>query len=101
MDKQFIGRCKAGKYENQIEIGFTIDDLRKLKESLNDKGWVNIRVNKGKESGKVYAEIVKFDSFDVKNNQPKQTSYQAGRVDNTVTYKQPEIVSTTNDDLPF
>jgi hypothetical protein len=83
MNKQFIGRCKAGKYENQVEIGFTIDDLRKLEESLNEKGWVNIRINKGKESGKVYAEIVPSGNI------------PSGTKANTVTYKQPEIVSTT------
>jgi len=57
-DKKFIGNTKAGKYPDQIEIGLQQKDIDLLQSSLNEKGWVNVRVNKGKESGKPYAEIV-------------------------------------------
>jgi hypothetical protein len=57
MEKVFVGRCKEGKYPDQIEIGLTKDDLLKLQENLSDKGWVNLRLNKGKTSGKPYLEI--------------------------------------------
>ena len=58
MEKNFVGRCKPGKYPDQIEIGFTKDDLDKMYAALNEKGWMNTRVNKGKESGKPYMEII-------------------------------------------
>jgi len=67
MEKKFIGNTKAGKYPDQVEIGLQLKDIDMLKASLNDKGWVNIRVNKGKESGKPYAEIVQA------TGQPKAT----------------------------
>ncbi len=58
--KKFIGRSKLGKYENQVDIGLQQKDIDLLEESLRNggTGWVNIRVNKGKDSGKPYAEIV-------------------------------------------
>ena len=57
-DKIFIGNCKAGKYPDQVEIGFTKDHIALLTKHLNEKGWVNARLNKGKDSGKPYLEIV-------------------------------------------
>lgn len=57
-DKKFIGRCKPGKYEDQVEIGLTRDDIEKLSNNLNEKGWVNVRVSKSKEKGTPYAEII-------------------------------------------
>lgn len=57
-DKKFIGRTKEGKYPDQVEIGLQQKDIDLLIANINDKGYVNIRVNKGKESGKPYAEIV-------------------------------------------
>lgn len=57
-DKNFVGRCKPGKYEDQVEIGFTRDDIQKLFDALNENGWTNLRVSKGKTSGKPYAEII-------------------------------------------
>jgi hypothetical protein len=59
-DKKFVGRSKPGKYPDQVEIGLQQKDLDLLQESLTNggTGWVNIRVNKGKDSGKPYAEIV-------------------------------------------
>lgn len=58
MDKKFVGRCKPGKYDGQVDVGFTRDDLKLLEQNLNGKGYVNCRVNRGKESGKPYMEIV-------------------------------------------
>lgn len=60
MDKKFVGRCSNGKYDGQVEIGLTRDDLTLLTNSLNERGWVNIRVSKGRDSGKPYAEIIAF-----------------------------------------
>ena len=62
-DKKFVGRTKEGKYPNQIEIGMQQKDLDLLQSSMLN-GWVNIRINKGKDSGKLYSEIVEL-------NQPK------------------------------
>ena len=58
MEKLFVGRCKPGKYPDQIEIGLTRDDIQKLFDALNEKGYTNVRINKGKDSGKPYAEII-------------------------------------------
>ena len=57
-DKKFVGKTKEGKYPDQVEIGFQQKDLDLLQQSINEKGWVNIRVNKGRESGKYYTEIL-------------------------------------------
>lgn len=56
-DKKFVGRSKSGKYPEQVEIGLQQKDIDLLQENMKS-GWVNIRVNKGKDSGKPYAEIV-------------------------------------------
>ena len=84
MEKQFVGRCKLGKYPDQIEIGWTQADIDKLQASLNTNGtgWTNTRLNKGKDSGKPYMEIVtKSNLQSVTNNKPSQP--------------------TQSDDLPF
>lgn len=57
-DKKFIGTTKAGKYPDQIEIGLQQKDIDLLQANLSEKGWVNIRINKGKDSGKLYSEVV-------------------------------------------
>jgi hypothetical protein len=60
-EKIFIGRCVTGKYPDQVDIGFTQEHIDKLTQHLNEKGWVNCRVNKGKDSGKPYMEIVVYE----------------------------------------
>lgn len=57
-DKKFVGRCKPGKFPDQVEIGLTMADIQLLMDNLNEKGYTNVRINKGKESGKPYAEII-------------------------------------------
>jgi|JI8StandDraft_1071087.scaffolds.fasta_scaffold605918_2 predicted transcriptional regulator len=57
-DKRFIGKTKDGKYPDQIEIGLQQKDIDLLQANLSEKGWVNIRINKGKDSGKLYSEVV-------------------------------------------
>lgn len=59
-DKVFIGICKTGKYEDQVDIGFKQEHLDKLQEFLDESpsGFVNVRLNKSKSSGKPYMEIV-------------------------------------------
>jgi hypothetical protein len=60
-DKIFIGRCKAGKFPDQVDIGFTQKDIDALQANLNDKGWVNARVNKSRDKGTPYMEIVQIN----------------------------------------
>lgn len=57
-DKKFIGKTKDGKYPDQIEIGLQQKDIDLLQANLSEKGWVNIRINKGRESGKLYSEVI-------------------------------------------
>ena len=59
-DKKFIGKTKLGKYPDQVEIGIQQKDIDLLQQSLTNggTGWTNIRVNKGKDSGKLYSEVV-------------------------------------------
>lgn len=57
-EKKFIGRCKPGKFENQVDVGIKREDLEFLLNNLNADGWVNLRLNKGKDSGKPYIEFV-------------------------------------------
>lgn len=58
--KNFIGNCKPGKYPEQVDIGLKIDDVQKLLEAVQSSstGWVNLRLSKGKESGKPYMELL-------------------------------------------
>jgi len=60
MEKKFIGKTKLGKYPDQVEIGIQQKDIDLLQKELdaNGTGWTNIRVNKGKDSGKLYSEGV-------------------------------------------
>jgi len=60
-DKIFVGSCKKGKYENQTDIGFKREDLDKLIQNLNAKGYVNARVSYSQQ-GKPYMEIVIYES---------------------------------------
>lgn len=58
-DKVYVGRTteatnKFGELETRI--GFTADDLTKLQDNLNDKGWVNVTLKKSKE-GKPYLQV--------------------------------------------
>lgn len=57
-DKKFIGNCKPGKFPEQIEMGLRKEDVQFLMDNLNDKGWVNLRINKGRDSGKPYCEFI-------------------------------------------
>jgi hypothetical protein len=56
-EKKFIGKTKEGKYPDQIEIGIQQKDIDLLQANLKN-GWVNIRINKGRESGRPYSEVV-------------------------------------------
>lgn len=59
MEKIYVGRTteatnKFGELETRI--GFTADDIKKLTDNLNDKGWVNVTLRKSKE-GKPYLQV--------------------------------------------
>jgi hypothetical protein len=60
-DKKFVGSCKPGKFENQVDIGFQQKDLDAMQNAMNEKGWVNVRLNCGKDSGKPYIELITRD----------------------------------------
>ncbi len=59
-DKKFIGKCKPGKYPDQVEIRLTREHIQVLNEAieLSSSGWINLRINKGKDSGKPYCELL-------------------------------------------
>ncbi len=57
-DKKFIGRCKPGKYPEQVDIGLKQEDLDAMQNAMSAAGWVNLRLSKGKESGKPYMELL-------------------------------------------
>jgi len=59
MEKIYVGRTteatnKFGELETRI--GFTADDIKKLTDNLNEKGWVNVTLRKSKE-GKPYLQV--------------------------------------------
>jgi len=62
-DKILIGRTKEGKYPKQVDVGLTRDDVQKLFDNLNEKGWVNIRSSVSK-AGKYYTEILQPKSYE-------------------------------------
>jgi hypothetical protein len=58
-EKVYVGRTteatnKFGELETRI--GFTADDIQKLTDNLNEKGWVNVTLRKSKE-GKPYLQV--------------------------------------------
>ena len=59
-EKEFIGYCKPGKYEDQVDIGLSPEHIKRINElsKQSEKGWVNFRLAKGKTSGKPYMEVV-------------------------------------------
>lgn len=67
---KFVGNVKAGKFEDTFDIGFSRDHLQFMMEHLNDKGWVNIRMSKGKISGKPYMAINEYQAKE--QEAPKQ-----------------------------
>lgn len=58
-DKVYVGRSTeaVNKFgETEVRIGFTADDIQKLTDNLNEKGWVNVTLRKSKE-GKPYLQV--------------------------------------------
>lgn len=55
-DKIYIGNWKEIQTQNGsfIALSFSKDDLNKMIENLNDKGWVNLNLNKRKEESKYW-----------------------------------------------
>lgn len=62
-DKIFVGGIKTVPMQGpngewrKTTISFNSEDLQKLNDHKNDKGWVNIIVQKSKKNGKNYLEI--------------------------------------------
>jgi len=87
MDKIYVGNGKEveTKFGPMLKLSFNKDDLKKLQDNLNEKGYVNLNVNKRKEESE-------FGS----------THYMV--VDNWKPEKKPETKDEsgiTEDDLPF
>lgn len=58
-EKVYVGRTNeaTNKFgELETRIGFTADDIKKLSDNLNEKGWVNVTLRKSKE-GKPYLQV--------------------------------------------
>ncbi len=58
-EKVFFGNCKArtNKFgEQEVSIGFTADDIKRLEANLNEKGWVNV-IQKSSKEGKPYIQL--------------------------------------------
>lgn len=66
-NKVFFGKVdkKQTQYGELIKLGFSKDDLIKMQQHLNEKGWINIVVKTNKE-GKSYMEK---DDYQPKGNQ--------------------------------
>ena len=59
MEKIYVGRTTEtpNKFDElETRIGFTADDIQKLTDNLNEKGWVNVTLRKSKE-GKPYLQV--------------------------------------------
>lgn len=71
-EKVYVGRAteaetKFGGVETRI--GFSADDLTKLQNNLNEKGWVNVTLKKSKE-GKPYLQVYVPQAESVKEEGP-------------------------------
>lgn len=66
-NKVFFGKVdkKQTQYGELIKLGFSKDDLIKMQQNLNEKGWINIVVKTNKD-GKSYMEK---DDYQPKVNQ--------------------------------
>lgn len=90
-NKVFFGKVdkKQTQYGELIKLGFSKDDLIKMQQNLNEKGWINI-VLKTNKDGKSYMEK---DDYQPKGNQ-NTNKFSNNKADYSEGYNQVG-------DLPF
>ena len=73
-NKEFIGWVSVKDVEHNgnswqyTQISFKVDDLEKMKGFVNDKGYINLKLNRS-QKGKEYLEI---DTFGIQQQQQTQ-----------------------------
>jgi hypothetical protein len=89
-NKVFLGsfKEKSGKWGTFWNLSFNKDELLKMANYLNDRGYVNLKVTKRKEMGK-FGET---HSCYIDNYVPKRDSAPS---------KSPTNVSVNFEDIPF
>jgi hypothetical protein len=94
-DKIYLGSAKAIKTEHGglLKVSFNRDDLQKMMDNLNAKGWINLNCSKRKE----VSQYGQTHSISIDNWQPDTTQAREG-------LNQPQTTPTMNDyddDLAF
>lgn len=95
-DKKFCGNGKEikTKFGSLFKISFNKDDLKVLKENLNEAGWVNatMKQKKNPEAGKP-SHYLEIDDWKP-TQQPEKSPEEYNHFENDNPHKE-------DDDLPF
>ena len=62
-DITFVGSCKEKVFDNGgkvLNIGFSAEDRQILEDNADDRGWTNVTLARGRESGKPYLKLSTF-----------------------------------------
>ena len=85
-DKQFVKGFKVKsqetKYGEIIKCGINVNEFCEG-NLMNDKGWINFDIKRGKESGKLYAELNTYNQNFEGNNEAQE--------DETVQFDEADI----------
>lgn len=87
-DKQFVKGFKVKsqetKYGEIIKCGINVNEFCES-NLMNDKGWINFDIKRGKESAKLYAELNTYNQNFEGNNEAQED----------------EIVQFDEEEIPF
>lgn len=100
-EKDFIGYCKPGKYDDQVEIGLSPEHIKRIVAmgASSEKGWCNLRLSKGKDSGKPYMVILQSKSAAASPGGQQKQSNPPPPADDGWGPSKP--LNDVTDDLPF
>ncbi len=100
MDKIFVGRVTSEEMTSangpwtKTKISFNVEDMTKLKDHMNEKGYVNLNFNRSKKGN----EYIEIDTW-----QPTQQPEQAAPPQAVAPPEMPELTAggIESEDIPF
>ena len=97
MDKIFVGRVTSEEMTSangpwtKTKISFNVEDMTKLKDHMNEKGYVNLNFNRSKKGN----EYIEIDTWQP-TQQPEAAPPQA-----VAPPEMPELSQDPESDIPF